>query len=489
MNGLSIFQIRVSNKYTGEDFDEDLRRVLRRSGCKGEKICFIMDESNVLDSGFLERMNTLLANAEIPGLFEGDEYASLMTACREGSARDGLMLDTPEELHKWFTRQVARNLHVVFTLNPPERNGSQQATTSPALFNRCVLDWFGDWSDQALYQVGSEFTSTLDLDVAQYSAALSVAPFPIAYRGMAIPPTHRDAVINALVFVHQSVQKINKQWERQKSRISYVTPRHFLDFIAQYAKVFTEKREELEEQQRHLNVGLDKLHSTVNQVEQLRKSLAVKKIQLESKQAEANEKLQKMIADQQEAEQQRLASIQLQADLQKQNIAIEERRGIVMEDLAAAEPAVQDAQAAVSAIKKQQLTEVRSMANPPEAVKMAMESVCTMLGNRFDSWRAVQSIIRRDDFISSIVNFNTQTSMTPALRRTMEMEYLTKPNFNFENVNRASKACGPLVKWVIAQVGFSEILDKVGPLREEVLALEDEAIETQQRAVSYQLSI
>lgn len=55
-----IFQ--VHRKYTGEDFDEDLRTVLRRSGCKNEKIAFIMDESNVLDSGFLERMNTLLAN-------------------------------------------------------------------------------------------------------------------------------------------------------------------------------------------------------------------------------------------------------------------------------------------------------------------------------------------------------------------------------------------------------------------------------------------
>jgi dynein heavy chain 1, cytosolic len=96
MNGLSIFQINVHNKYTGDDFDEDLRTVLRRAGCKGEKICFIMDESNVLDSGFLERMNTLLANAEVPGLFEGDEYSTLMTACKEGAQRDGLMIDAPE---------------------------------------------------------------------------------------------------------------------------------------------------------------------------------------------------------------------------------------------------------------------------------------------------------------------------------------------------------------------------------------------------------
>lgn len=34
MNGLSVYQIKVHNKYTAADFDEDLRTVLRRSGCK-----------------------------------------------------------------------------------------------------------------------------------------------------------------------------------------------------------------------------------------------------------------------------------------------------------------------------------------------------------------------------------------------------------------------------------------------------------------------
>ena len=73
---------------------------------QSEKICFIMDESNVLDSSFLERMNTLLANGEVPGLFEGDELTTLMTQCKEGAQKNGLMLDTQEELYKWFTGQV-----------------------------------------------------------------------------------------------------------------------------------------------------------------------------------------------------------------------------------------------------------------------------------------------------------------------------------------------------------------------------------------------
>ena len=65
-------------------------------------------------------------------------------------------------------------------------------------------------------------------------------------------------------------------------------------------RLHNEKREELEEQQRHLHVGLDKLRETVEQVEELRKSLAIKRTQLEAKNKEANEKLKQMVADQQE---------------------------------------------------------------------------------------------------------------------------------------------------------------------------------------------
>jgi len=43
MNGLSVFQVKVHNKYTAEDFDEDLRGVLRRSGCR-VGIALVRDE-------------------------------------------------------------------------------------------------------------------------------------------------------------------------------------------------------------------------------------------------------------------------------------------------------------------------------------------------------------------------------------------------------------------------------------------------------------
>lgn len=471
MNGLSVFQVKVHNKYTAFDFDEDLRGVLRRSGCRGEKICFIMDESNVLDSGFLERMNTLLANGEVPGLFEGDELTTLMTQCKEGAQREGNMLDSQEELYKWFTQQVMRNLHVVFTMNPSSEGLKDRAATSPALFNRCVLNWFGDWSNGALYQVGREFTSKIDLEKNNY-----VAPeyLPVAYEGLNMPPSHRQAVLNAFVYVHQTLHQANAKVSRRGGRTMAITPRHYLDFINHYVKLFNEKRADLEEQQLHLNVGLQKIRETVEQVEDLQKSLSIKRNELEEKNNAANAKLKQMVKDQQEAERKKVASQEIQQALEAQETVIKEKQENVMADLAQVEPAVIEAQQAVKGIKRQHLVEVRSMANPPSQVKLALESVCVMLGEEATEWKAIRSTIIKDSFIPTIVNFNTE-AIPDEIRNKMKSKFLDNPDYNFEKVNRASLACGPMVKWAIAQINYADMLKRIEPLRNELLSLENAA--------------
>ncbi|KAL1976030.1 hypothetical protein VTN31DRAFT_4422 [Thermomyces dupontii] len=475
MNGLKIFQIKVHGKYSSEDFDEDLRTVLRRAGCKGEKICFIMDESNVLDSGFLERMNTLLANAEVPGLFEGDEFASLMTACKEGAQRQGLLLDSQEELYKWFTQQIVKNLHVVFTMNPPEDGLSSRAATSPALFNRCVLNWMGDWSDQALFQVGQELTQSVDLDKPNY-----VAPdtLPVAYRDLDLPPSHREAVVNAMVYIHHSLHKFNKRLQKQQGRTTYLTPRHFIDFVAQYVKLFNEKRGDLEEQQRHLNVGLEKLRDTVDKVRDLRASLAEKKAQLEKKDAEANEKLQRMVADQREAEQRKAASLEIQAALEKQEQEVAMRSEVVQRDLSEAEPALEAAKRSVDTIKRPHLTEARSFSKPPVPVQLTLEAVCRVLGHNVESgdWKAVQGIVRKEGFQKSVADYKRDRPMPRSVRAKMN-EYLSHKDFTRDAVERANFACVPLMQWVRAQVNYSDILERVGPLQDEVKQLEEQALE------------
>lgn len=74
-----------------------------------------------------------------------------------------------------------------------------------ALYSRCVLNWFGDWSTEALYQVGKEFTSKMDLEKPNY-----IVPdyMPVVYDKLPQPPSHREAIVNSCVFVHQTLHQV-----------------------------------------------------------------------------------------------------------------------------------------------------------------------------------------------------------------------------------------------------------------------------------------
>ena len=50
-----------------------------------------------------------------------------------------------------------------------------------------------------------------------------------------------------------------------------------------WVKLYNEKRQDLEEQQLHLSVGLQKIRETVEQVEELQTSLSIKKNELEQR--------------------------------------------------------------------------------------------------------------------------------------------------------------------------------------------------------------
>ena len=485
MNGLTVFQIKANSKYTVDQFDDDLRALLKRVGVEGEKICFIFDEGNALSSAFLERMNALLASGEIPGLFEGDERLQLMSACRESySHRDGLTMDSQDELWRTFTRLVQRNLHVVFTMNPASSDFSNRCTASPALFNRCVVDWFGTWSQDALAQVGSEFTMQLDTGFTEYTppkilkAAAEGCDAEDASEILAkvvsvlhaTDVTLREAVVAALVSAHHSVKTLGMKLAKTTGRPHYLSPRDFLDSIKKFLSTENEKRTSLEEQQTHIRTGLQKLLETQDQVGDLRAEMVIKDSVLKQKDTEANSKLSQMVSKQSEAEQRKRLAEELTVELQRQNEQIRLRREQVEVELSEAEPALISAKHSVQNIRKAQLDEVRALGRPPNAVRLTMEMVSIMIGEKSTDWTDIRKVIRRDDFIATVVNFDPLT-LTQKQVKAVQDDYLSMAELDYTSVDRASKACGPLYQWAESQVKYATILRKVKPLRDEVATL------------------
>lgn len=323
---------------------------------------------------------------------------------------------------------------------------------------RVHADTTGDWSEEACRTVAYELTSSLDLG------------------------EHRNALVDTMVWMHMVAADLGERVRAWTGRQYHPSPQHLLSLLHSFSEIVREQHEQHEDQQRFRLMGLDKLRATVEQIEEMQSLLSTKRKRLEDANSEANDRLRCMVEQQQAAESKREASLVLQTELQRQEAAMAQQRASVLQELSEAEPSLLDAQAAVSNIKKQHLSEVRSMTNPPSPVKLAMESVCILLGHRVDGWKSVQSLIRRDDFISTVVHLDT-AHIPQSLRERLQREYLDRPEYNIDSIYRASSACGPLARWVLAQIHYAHILESVGPLRAQVQTLEEQASLTRQEAI------
>ncbi|CAG5094400.1 Oidioi.mRNA.OKI2018_I69.XSR.g13522.t1.cds [Oikopleura dioica] len=100
-------------------------------------------------------------------------------------------------------------------------------------------------------------------------------------------------------------------------------------------------------------------------------------------------------------------------------------------------------------------------------------TILAFLGEASSEWPQIRKTIVKDGFIGSIVNFDSEL-FPDKTRKTLQSNFLNNPEYSFEKINKASKACGPLVKWASTHVNYSDMLKKVDPLRQELKSLMNE---------------
>ena len=220
-----------------------------------------------------------------------------------------------------------------------------------------------------------------------------------------------------------------------------------------------------------------------------RLEMVQKEAVLRAKDLEANQKLSLMVEKQNEAEQRKAVAEKLTAELQHQNEEISVRRAAVEGDLSEAEPSLMAAKQSVQNIRKAQLDEVRALARPPSAIQRTLEMVMVMIGEKNTDWTEIRKIIRRDDFIAMVVNFDPLALNAKQVKKVQE-EYLENGDMDYVSVDRASKACGPLFQWAESQIKYSTILRKVKPLRDEMESLQVKSaeLEVQQKEALEQVA-
>ncbi|OHT04933.1 Dynein heavy chain, cytoplasmic [Tritrichomonas foetus] len=439
---MPVFRLRVHKEYTLNDFDSDLRKILKAA--LEESVCFIIKDTDIILPVFTERLNVLLAESTIPGLFAGDELASLLAATKDAARIAGQLLDTEDSIFNYFLERVKANLHIIYTTNSATVDMNQTDIMFPSLVSLCGIIWVGTWSDSSLTSFTSKVLQTHELtgEENQYEAMLKI---------------HHAAVETSA-----SLPVTN-----------YVSPRFYFDFVNQFCHIFTTKRQKLNTEQQHLSNGLSKLEETQVEVSRMGEQLKIKQEQLKEKTKLVEDKMQEILKDNQ-------ATVSKNEEAQKIKVILDEKRKVIdadkadaMAELAEVTPQIEEAKSSVSNIKKSNLDEIRRLQQPPDVIKYTLSAVLILLGQQTDNWAAIRKVISGDQFIKQVIDFKIDSIPPATIKKVQTL--IDNNGLTLEKAQRASQACGPLFKWLNANLKYLVIIERTEPLRQRVEALEKEA--------------
>ena len=343
----------------------------------------------------------------------------------------------------YFVEKVRANLHVVFSANSAVFDINKTNIMFPSLAAVCNIIWVGTWSDVSLQSFASEVIKERELDP-------------------------KESIITALVKIHHAAIETSVSLPVT----NYVSPRYFYDFVKQFCNTFIEKSKDLNTEQQHLANGLSKLEQTQKDVARMSKELEEKKAQLKEKEQLAEQKLEEILKD-------REATSAKKEEAQKLKLVIDEKRKVIEADQAKAmaeldevAPAIEEAKSSVSNIKKSNLDEIRRLSQPPDVIKNTLQAVLTLLDTPQSTWAGIRKVISGDTFIRSVLDFKVDNLASSVLKKVTHL--IESTDLTYEKAQRASQACGPLFKWMSANMRYLQIGESTEPLRAKVAELENE---------------
>ncbi|GMI17677.1 hypothetical protein TrLO_g10552 [Triparma laevis f. longispina] len=435
------------NNYSHVNFQEDLKRVIKRAGVEGKQVCFMLSDTQVTDERYLEDINCILASGEIPNLFDDEEDGDILIKMRAVAEEIGGR-DTPEDCKKLFVKRVRDFLHIVLCMSPVGDDLRVRVRNFPSLINSTTIDWFDAWPKSALKSVSKRFIVAREL---------------MEYRDEKTDKSGeklRTHLCDMCVSVHSSVEKAAENMMVKMKRRVWATPKSYVDMITLYLKMLKERRDFIQKRLTSLEEGIDKLEETNETVIKLQKELSLMQPDLEKKAKGASELLQFVEQEQKKAAAVQITVTQDEADVTKRQAEVLALQMDAKRDLAKAMPAYQNAVKALESLEKKDIIEIRSFTTPPLIVQTVMEAVCILLEEQ-PTWASARKILNRPTYMEDLANFDKDNISAKTLAKITK--YIENPDMHPDSVKKVSVAAAGMCMWVHAMNVYSQVAGEVAP--------------------------
>ena len=111
-----VFTIEVVRGYRLELFREDLKKLYEMTGINQQTTVFLFNDTQVIETGFLEDINGMLTSGEVAGLYAPDEKSQVTSTLPLAL---GLGLTLPLALGLGLTLSLTLTLTLTLTLSQP----------------------------------------------------------------------------------------------------------------------------------------------------------------------------------------------------------------------------------------------------------------------------------------------------------------------------------------------------------------------------------
>uniref|UniRef100_A0A674AYT7 Dynein axonemal heavy chain 12 n=1 Tax=Salmo trutta TaxID=8032 RepID=A0A674AYT7_SALTR len=453
MAKMTLFQPEISKSYGLNEWRDDLKFLLKSAGVKGQKTVFLLTDSQIKEEAFLEDVDSVLNTGEVPNLFATDEKAEIMEVGFHRPAGNKSVEFSPLALFAYFVSRCRENLHIIVAFSPIGEAFRNRLRQFPSLINCCTINWFQPWPEEALERVANKFLESLEMSEHE-----------------------RQEVMPICKTFHTSAIQLSHKFLSELGRHNYVTPTSYLELIAAFRQLLTQKRDMVMKAKKRYTNGLDKLAFAESQVSEMKKELVDLQPKLEQAKID-NTKMMKVLAV--ESVQVEAKSKVVRVDEEAATLKANEAQALKNEcesDLAEAIPALEMALSALDTLKPSDVTIVKSMKSPPSGVKLVMAAVCVMkelkpdkivdpagTGQKIlDYWGPSKKLLGDMNFLRDLKEYDKDNIPVPVMQK-IRSEYMTNPDFDPTKVAKASSAAEGLCKWVTAMEIYDRVAKVVAP--------------------------
>ena len=479
--GYRLFTISLTRNYGESDFREDIKSLYTSlalgnvseqqrpnpnyHGHGPSPIVFLFTDAHVKDESFLELVNNMLTSGMVPALFSDEEKQPFIDSVRGEVKAAGLAVNSA---NCWahFVSKCADNLHLVLCFSPAGDTLRRRCRSFPGLVNNTVIDWFFPWPETALQAVADKY--------------LSAEP--------SLSAEERSGIVGHMVKVHSSVLEYSAQFELELRRLNSVTPKNYLDYIANYRSTLTSLRDDNVRQFNRLDGGLTKLIDAGEAVEKYGVELAEKKVVVDAKSKECALMIGQIKERSREVESKQHQAAEREAQLVEDNSRIMYEKEEAEKALLEAEPELAAAAEALLKLKKEDIAEVKVLQKPPISVQLVCQCVLELrpLGNEDPSqgWAAAKAMMNDANFLLKLKTYPkdgiTDKQIGKVVKILKKKTSDPKQKLTLENLQRISRASAGLLQWVLAIVNYNRVAKNVEPRRLKLRAMEKAKVKAEE---------